>query len=95
MTESININSLTDHHIWSTIKTLPATLPEPRSVVRGPSFEGQGPRLTDHGPAATDHGPGVTEDVSQSDLDLIRGGGAAGRRGLRLGPAVYLIGWRI
>ena len=35
VTESININSLTDHHIWSTIKTLPATLPEPRSVVRG------------------------------------------------------------
>jgi hypothetical protein len=36
VTESININSLTDHHIWSTIKTLPATLPEPRSVDRGP-----------------------------------------------------------
>jgi len=30
VTESININSLTDHHIWSTIKTLPATLPEPK-----------------------------------------------------------------
>ena len=30
VTESININSLADHHIWSTIKTLPATLPEPR-----------------------------------------------------------------
>ena len=28
-TESTNINSLADHHIWSTIKTLPATLPEP------------------------------------------------------------------
>ena len=27
--ESTNINSLADHHIWSTIKTLPATLPEP------------------------------------------------------------------
>ena len=25
----MNINSLADHHIWSTIKTLPATLPEP------------------------------------------------------------------
>ena len=34
VTESININSLTDHHIWSTIKTLPATLPEPRFKVR-------------------------------------------------------------
>ena len=29
VTESININSLADHHIRSTIKTLPATLPEP------------------------------------------------------------------
>ena len=59
VTESININSLTDHHIWSTIKTLPATLPEPRPVVRGPSFEAQGPSFTDHCPAATDHGPGL------------------------------------
>jgi len=33
-------------------------------------------------------------DVSGSDLDLTKGGGAAGRRGLRLGSAVYLIGWR-
>ena len=78
VTESININSLADHSIWSTIKTLPATLPEPRSVVRGPSFEAQGPSFTDHGPAATDRGPrtGVTEGVSKSDFDLIRGGGA-------------------
>jgi hypothetical protein len=59
VTESININSLADHHIWSTIKTLPATLPEPSSVVRGPSFEDQGPSFTDHGPVATDHGPGL------------------------------------
>ena len=35
----------------------------------------------------------VTVDVSQSDLDLARGGGAAGRRGLSLGSVVYLIGW--
>ena len=34
MTESININSLAYHHIWSTIKTLPATLPEPSFKVR-------------------------------------------------------------
>ena len=34
MTESTNINSLADHHIWSTIKTLPATLPEPSFKVR-------------------------------------------------------------
>ena len=36
VTESTNINSLADHHIWSTIKTLPATLPEPSSRDRGP-----------------------------------------------------------
>ena len=34
VTESININSLADHHIWSTIKTLPATLPEPSFKVQ-------------------------------------------------------------
>lgn len=37
----------------------------------------------------------VTAGVSQSDLDLVKGGGAAGRRGLCFGSAVYLIGWRI
>ena len=36
VTESTNINSLADHHIWSTIKTLPATLPEPSSMDREP-----------------------------------------------------------
>ena len=36
MTESSYNNSLADHHIWSTIKTLPATLPEPCSMDRGP-----------------------------------------------------------
>jgi len=55
VTESININSLEDHHIWSTIKTLP----EPSSVVRGPSFEAQGPSFTDHCLAATAIGPGL------------------------------------
>ena len=46
-------------------------------------------------PSCAKLGPrtGVTVGVSKSDFDLIRGGGAAGRRGLRLGPAVYLIGW--
>ena len=58
VTESIYINSLADHHIWSTIKTLPATLPEPRSVVRGPSFEAQGPvpRTTVQQPGTPDRG---------------------------------------
>ena len=36
MTESSYNNSLAYSHIWSTIKTLPATLPEPSSRDRGP-----------------------------------------------------------
>ena len=36
---------------------------------------------------------GVTVAVSKSDLEFVEGGEAAGRRGLRLGSAVYLIGW--
>ena len=47
MTESTNINSLADHHIWSTIKTLPATLPEPWAVIRGPGSRHIGPWSTD------------------------------------------------
>jgi hypothetical protein len=89
VTESSYNNSLADRHIWSTIKTSPATLPEPRSEARGP-------RSAFHGPPPSSHGPrtGVNGAVYLSDLDLIEGGGAAGRRGLRLGSTVYLIGWR-
>ena len=36
VTEYININSLAGTAYWSTIKTLPATLPEPSSMDRGP-----------------------------------------------------------
>ncbi len=36
VTESININCLADHSIWSTIKNLPPTLPAPCSMNRGP-----------------------------------------------------------
>jgi hypothetical protein len=46
VTESININSLADRHTWSTIKTLPATLPEP-------SFKIRGSRLVDAGSGVT------------------------------------------
>ena len=35
-TESFNINSLADHLIWSTIKTLPATSPEQSFTDHGP-----------------------------------------------------------
>ena len=60
---------------------------------RGSSFKRQlSPTLRLERPPS-DHGPGVTEGVSWSDLDLTKGGGAAGRRGLRLRGPVYLIGW--
>ena len=36
MTESININRLLDHHIWSTIETLPAARFELSPMDRGP-----------------------------------------------------------
>ena len=36
VTESSYNNSLADHRIWSTIKTLPATLPELMIMDRGP-----------------------------------------------------------
>ena len=92
MTESSYNNSLADHHIWSTIKTLPATLPEPknrgsRSNRRHQDIKVLGPRSLERETLT-----GVTGAVSISDLDLIRGG--AGRRGLRLRGPVYLIGWR-
>ena len=63
--------------------------PVPRSKRRHPSIKVLGPRSLERETLT-----GVTEDVSPSDLDLIRGGGAAGQRGLRLRGPVYLIGWR-
>ena len=69
VTESTNINFLADHHMWSTIRTLPATLPEPSSVDRGPctgitgaisasdldSIKGDG--AVGRGRWSVDHGP--------------------------------------
>ena len=54
VTESSYNNSLADRHIWSTIKTSPATLPEPRSEARGP-------RSAFHGSPPSSHGPGLME----------------------------------
>ena len=53
MTESINNNRLADHHIWSTIKTLPATLPEPSSKVPGSSPKHICPRTSATGSIAS------------------------------------------
>ena len=71
VTESIYINSLADHHIWSTIKTLPAILPEPK--LRGPRCQRPYPSTTVLWPRAFDIG--ATEGIFQSDLDLIKGVG--------------------
>ena len=75
MTESININSLTDHHIWSTIKTLPATLPEPKN--RGPRSNRRHPNIKVLGPRSLERETltGVTVGVSELALDLIWGWG--------------------
>ena len=47
VTESSYINSLANRPYRSTVKTLPATLPEPWTTVRGPRSEQQGPWTTD------------------------------------------------
>ena len=62
--------------------------PVPRSKRRHPSIKVLGPRSLGRETLT-----GVTVDVSESGLDLIRGGGAAGRRGLRLrGSLLRLVG---
>ena len=75
MTVSSNINILAGPAYWSAIKTLPATLPEPRSVVGGSSFEDEGPSFTDHDPVATDHGPGLLELFLPQIWMSVGGGG--------------------
>ena len=69
MTESNNINSLEDRRIWSTIKTLPATLPEPSSKVQGSSSKHICPQTSVDASIASG-GLGVTEAVSQTGLDI-------------------------
>ena len=48
---------------------------EPRSVVRGSSFEAQRPSFTDHGLAATDHGPGLLWTFPYQIWTLLEGVG--------------------
>ena len=78
MTESIYINSLSVLHIWSTVKTLPATLPEPRTGVRGPRSERHAPRTGVRGPRSERHAPrtGVTDAVRWPRPSLDRRGQA-------------------
>ena len=54
VTESIYINSLANSPYRSTVKTLPATLPEPWTMVRGPRSKHIGPWFTDLEPRIVD-----------------------------------------
>ena len=102
LTESIYINSLAIRPYRSTVKTLPATLPEPWTTVRGPRSKQKGPWSTDleprivysvsrlklRGSRLVDAGPGVTWDDCEIWIDLARGVGHMFGGCLRLGPRV-------
>ena len=70
MTESNYNNNLAGHHEWSTIKTLPATLPEP-------SFAGQEPTLSNiaTGTSALGPRPGLLEPFFYQLWTLLKGVG--------------------
>ena len=61
VTESSYINSLANRSYRSTVKTLPATLPEPWTTVRGP-------RSKHIGPWSTDLEPWIVDSVSRFKL---------------------------
>jgi hypothetical protein len=89
VTESSYINRLANRPYRSTIKTLPATLPEPRTKVRGPGSKHQGPWFTDLGPWSgdsvsrlklrgcrlVDAGPGLLGLVAGYGLNWVEGAG--------------------
>ena len=76
-------------HVYrSTIKTLPATLPEPRPEVRGASF-------ADHRPAAPDQAPGLLMLFAGSGCLWIGGGRVVGQSCLRLGPWTLVACWKL
>ena len=61
VTETSYINSLARHRYRSTVKTLPATLPEPWTTV-------QGPRSKHIGPWSTDLEPWILDSISRLKL---------------------------
>ena len=81
VTESSYINSLANSPYRSTVKTLPATLPEPWAVIRGQSSEVQASRLPPRGRRT-----GVTWAGCEISIELGRGGGGICSGCLRLGP---------
>ena len=56
VTESSYINRLANRPYRSTVKTLPATLPEPWTTVRGPSSKHRGPRTLSRDPGIASRG---------------------------------------
>ena len=69
VTEFIYINRLANRSYRSTVKTLPATLPEPWAVIRGQSSDVQASRLPPRGRRT-----GVTWDGCEIWIELGRGG---------------------
>ena len=98
-TESSYINSLAKHTCRSTVKTLPATLPEPWTTVQGPGSRHIGPWSTDlepwvvgriprfklRGSRLVDAGPGLLKLVARTASNWVEGWGVCWRS-LRLGP---------
>ena len=82
MTESSYINSLANRPYRSTVKTLPATLPEPWTTVRGPRSKLLGPWSTDLEPRIVDSVPRFKLrgsrllDAEPGLLGMIAGSGA-------------------
>ena len=99
VTESSYNNRLVYHHISSTIKTLPATLPEPRTMVRWPSSKHIGPWSTELEPRAKDLGPQIRVTDPVSFFTMTYSKGLEPRLGwaLRLGPSLldWLMNWGV
>ena len=89
VTESSYINSLANRPFRSTVKTLPATLPEPSTMVRGPRSKHLGPWSTDfepwivdsvsrlklRGSRLVDAEPGLVGLVARSETNWVEGWG--------------------
>ena len=108
VTESSYINSLANHLYRSTVKTLPATLPEPWTMARGPRSKHMGPWSTDLGPQVVNRASKFKlrgsrlVDAEPGLLGLVAGSGSIWSEGwgvcwggcLRLGPGRVMDGWK-
>ena len=73
VTETSYINRLANRPYRSTIKTLPATLPEPWTTVRGPSSKQIGPWSTDLEPRIMGFGSGLLGLVAGFGTNWLEG----------------------